>query len=106
MKNMMDMMKQVQQLQSKVQAMQDELARLEVDGEAGAGLVVVTLNGKGEMLRVRIDRSLMQPDETEILEDLVLAAHKAAKAKAESAMQEKMKAATGGLPIPPGLKLF
>jgi len=106
MKDLMGMMKQAQELQSRIQKMQDELAALEVEGQAGAGLVRVTLNGKGEMRRLSIDPSLLKPDEAEILEDLIIAGFQDAKSKSESAMQSKMQEVTGGLPLPPGLKLF
>lgn len=106
MKDLMGMMKQVQQMQAKMQEMQQELADMEVIGQSGAGMVTVTLNGKGEMRGVKIDPSLMKPDETEIVEDLIVAATSDAKLKVDAASQEKMKAMTGGLPIPPGLKLW
>ncbi len=106
MKDLMGMMKQAQELQARVQRMQEELAALEVEGQAGAGLVQVTLNGKGEMRRLKIDPSLLKPEEAEILEDLVIAGFQDAKNKVESAMQAKMQEVTGGLPLPPGLKLF
>ena len=106
MKDLMGMMKQVQQMQAKMQEMQQELADMEVIGQSGAGMVTVTLNGKGEMRGVKIDPSLMKPDETEIVEDLIVAATADAKVKVDAASQEKMKAMTGGLPIPPGLKLW
>lgn len=106
MKDLMGMMKQVQQMQAKMQEMQQELADMEVIGQSGAGMVTVTLNGKGEMRGVKIDPSLMKPDETEIVEDLIVAATSDAKVKVDAASQEKMKAMTGGLPIPPGLKLW
>ena len=106
MKDMMGMMKQVQQMQAKMQQMQEELALMEVAGQSGGGMVQVTLNGKGEMRRLRIDPALMKPDEAEIVEDLVLAAFQDARAKVDTTMQEKMKDVTGGLPLPPGLKLF
>lgn len=106
MKDLMGMMQQAQQLQEKMQQMQDELAAMEIEGQSGAGLVKVTLNGKGEMRGVKIDPSLMKPDEAEILEDLIVAASADAKSKVESEMQEKMQQLTGGLPIPPGMKLF
>lgn len=106
MKDLMGMMKQVQQMQAKMQEMQQELANMEVIGQSGAGMVTVTLNGKGEMRGVKIDPSLMKPDETEIVEDLIVAATSDAKVKVDAASQEKMKAMTGGLPIPPGLKLW
>ena len=104
--NIMQMMKQAQQLQSKMETMQAELESLEVEGQSGGGLVTVTLTGKMSMKAIRIDPGLLKPDESEILEDLILAAHQDAKGKAERLMQEKMQEVTGGLPLPPGLKLF
>ncbi|RIA47276.1 hypothetical protein BXY53_2659 [Dichotomicrobium thermohalophilum] len=98
------MMKQAKELQSKMAEMQAEIEQLTRDGTAGAGLVTVTINGKGEMRAVSVDPSLMKPDEKEILEDLIVAAHADAKAKMEEALQEKMKDMTGGLPLPPGMK--
>src|SRR5258708_39887206 len=86
--------------------MQAELGGIEVEGTAGGGMVRVTLTAKGELKGVKLDDSLIKPDEKEILEDLLVAAHADARRKAESVMQDKMKALTGGLPLPPGLKLF
>jgi hypothetical protein len=106
MKNIMSMMKQAQELQAKMAEMQSELETLEVEGISGAGLVKVSLTGKGAMAKIAIDASLLKPDEAEILEDLIVAAHNDAKQKAEQVMTEKMQAFTGGLPLPPGLKLF
>ncbi len=106
MPDLMGMMKQAQELQGRIQKMQEDLAQLEVGGQSGAGLIQVTLNGKGEMRRLKIDPSLLKPEEAEILEDLIIAAFQDAKVKVEQAMQEKMKEVTGGLPLPPGLKLF
>ncbi len=106
MKNFASMMKQAQELQSRMAEMQASLERLEIEGTSGAGLVVVTLNGKGAMTGLKIDPSLVKPDEAEILEDLIVAAHSDAKAKMETMLQDKMKELTGGLPLPPGLKLF
>lgn len=106
MKDLMKMMKQAQEIQGRMQRMQEELAALEVSGQSGAGLVQVTLNGKGEMRSVKIDPSLLKPDDAEIVEDLVLAAFQDAKSKVESEMQKRMQEVTGGLPLPPGLKLF
>ena len=106
MKDLFGMMKQAQQIQERMQQMQEELAAMEIGGEAGGGLVRVTLNGKGELKGVRIDPSLMKPEETEILEDLIVAASADAKTKVEGQMQSKMQELTGGLPLPPGLKLF
>ncbi len=106
MKDIMGMMKQVGQMQARMQQMQEELSATEVEGQSGAGLVRVMLNGKGEMKKISIDESLMKPGEAEILEDLVLAANQDARAKVETMMQSKMAEITGGLPLPPGLKLF
>jgi DNA-binding YbaB/EbfC family protein len=106
MKNFAQMMKQAQELQGRMADMQAEMERTTCEGRAGGGMVVVTLNGKGEMAGVKIDASLLKPEEGEILEDLISAAHADAKAKADEAMKEKMQSLTGGLPLPPGLKLF
>ena len=106
MADIMGMMKQAAQLQAKMKALQAELDTIEVEGVAGAGVVTVTLTAKGDMKGVRIDPSLMKPEEKEILEDLLVAAHADAKKKSENVMQEKMKQLTGGLPLPPGLNLF
>lgn len=106
MKDVMGMMKQVKDMQARMQKMQEELGQVEVVGQSGAGLVKVTLNGKGDMRRVAIDPSLMKADEVEILEDLIVAATQDAKSKVEAAMQSKMAEVTGGLPLPPGMKLF
>ena len=106
MSDFMGMMKQAAQLQAKMQELQNELDTLTVEGTSGGGLVSVTLSAKGDLKGVRIDDSLVRPEEKEILEDLLVAAHGDAKRKAEALLQEKMKSLTGGLPLPPGLKLF
>jgi nucleoid-associated protein EbfC len=106
MKDLMKMMKQAQELQGRMQQMQEELAALEVSGQSGAGMVMITLNGKGEMRSVKIDPSLLKPDDVEMVEDLVLAAFTDAKGKVEAEMQKRMQDVAGGLPLPPGLKLF
>ncbi|MFN3867482.1 MAG: YbaB/EbfC family nucleoid-associated protein [Hyphomicrobiaceae bacterium] len=106
MKDLMGMMKQVRDMQARMQKMQEELETLEIEGGSGGGLVKVVLNGKGDLKSVRLDPSLMKPDEAEIVEDLIVAAMQDAKGKVESVMQERMASVTGGLPIPPGLKLF
>src|SRR5689334_5385036 len=105
MKNFAEMMKQAQQLQGRMADMQAELERTLIEGRSGGGMVVVTLSGKGDMTGLKIDPSLLKPEDAEILEDLIVAAHNDAKAKVEEAMKEKMKSLTG-LPLPPGLKLF
>jgi DNA-binding YbaB/EbfC family protein len=106
MKDLMKMMKQAQEIQGRMQKMQEDLEGLEVEGQAGAGLVRVKLNGKFEARGVKIDASLLKPEEVEILEDLIVAAFQDAKGKAEAAVQSKMQELTGGLALPPGLKLF
>jgi nucleoid-associated protein EbfC len=106
MADFMGMMKQAAQLQSKMQEMQAQLDELTVDGSSGGGLVSVTLSAKGDLKSVHVDDSLVKPEEKEILEDLIVAAHGDARRKAEVLLQEKMKELTGGLPLPPGLKLF
>jgi DNA-binding YbaB/EbfC family protein len=106
MKNFAQMMKQAQELQGRMAEMQAEMERTLCEGRSGGGMVVVTLNGKGDMAGIKIDPSLLKPEEAEIVEDLLVAAHNDAKAKVEETMKEKMKTLTGGLPLPPGLKLF
>src|SRR5687767_3520031 len=100
------MMKQAAELKSKMEAMQAELEATEIEGISGGGMVAVKLNGKFEMRGVRFDDSLLKPTEREVLEDLLVAAHADARRKVETLMQEKMQSVTGGLPLPPGLKLF
>ncbi|MBN9247529.1 YbaB/EbfC family nucleoid-associated protein [Hyphomicrobium sp.] len=106
MKDLMGMMKQVGQMQARLKEMQDDLAKSEIEGQSGGGLVHLTVDGRGEVKRVRIDPSLMKPDEVEILEDLIVAAAADARAKVDSVMQTKMSEITGGIPLPPGMKLF
>ena len=105
MKNLADIMKQVSSMQSRMGDMQAKLEQLAITGQSGGGLVKVTLNGTGSLQSVTIDPSLMKADEREILEDLIVAAHADAKGKVEAAAAEEMKSITGGLPLPPGLKL-
>ena len=106
MADFLGLMKQATELKSKMEAMQAELESAEVEGTSGGGLVTVRLSGKGDMKGVRIDETLIKPAEKEIVEDLIVAAHADAKRKVEALMQDKMKAVTGGLPLPPGMKLF
>ncbi|OSQ50376.1 YbaB/EbfC family nucleoid-associated protein [Thalassospira alkalitolerans] len=105
MKNLAGMLKQAQQMQSKMQEMQDGLLALEIEGQSGAGMVKVMLNGKGEMRGLKIDQSIVDPQETEVLEDLIVAAYNDAKVKVEAAVQDKMKDVTGGMNLPEGFKL-
>ena len=106
MADFLGLMKQAAELKSKMEAMQAELEASEVEGLAGGGLVAVTLNGKGDLKGVRIDDTLFKPSEKEVLEDLIVAAHADARRKVETLMKDKMQSVAGGLPLPPGLKLF
>jgi len=98
-------MGKVKEMQAKMEQMQAEIAELTAEGKAGGGLVTVIISGKGELKSLKIDPSLFKEDDVEILEDLIVAAHKDAKDKAEAIAAEKTKALTAGLPIPPGFKL-
>ncbi len=106
MADFMGLMKQAAQLQTRMQELQAELDQIEVEGTAGGGMVTVRMTAKSELKGVKVDDSLMKPGEKEILEDLLVAAHADARRKAEALLQDKMKNLTGGLPLPPGLKLF
>ncbi|HUH85947.1 MAG TPA: YbaB/EbfC family nucleoid-associated protein [Stellaceae bacterium] len=105
MKNIANMLKQAQQMQAKVAEMQAQLDHVEMTGASGAGLVQVTLTGKGMMRKIKIDKSLLDPDESEVLEDLILAAFNEAKQRVEAHVAEEMGKLTGGLQLPPGMKL-
>ncbi len=105
MKNLGQMMKQAQAMQARMAEMQGELERIEMTGQAGGGMVKVTLNGKGDMRAIKIDPKLLDPAEVEVLEDLIRAPTKDAKDKAEAHMAAEMSKLTGGLPLPPGMKL-
>jgi hypothetical protein len=105
MKNLGQMMKQAQELQSRMTEMQAKLDQIEITGAAGGGMVQVTLNGKREMKGLKIDKSLADPEEVEVLEDLVIAAFNDAAAKIEARVAEEMGKLTGGLKLPPGMKL-
>lgn len=105
MKNLGQMMKQAQKMQEQMAEMQAELERAEMDGASGGGMVQITVNGKGEVRRVKIDPSLVDPDDVEVLEDLIVAACNDAKAKVEARMQEEMSKLTGGMQLPPGFKM-
>ena len=98
-------LKQAQQLQQKMADAQEKLNSIEVEGESGGGVVKVTATTKGEIKRINLDQSLLKPEDKEITEDLIVAAINDAKQKGEVAAQEEMKAVTGGLPLPPGMKL-
>lgn len=105
MRDMMGMMKKAKEMQARMQKMQEEIADMEVTAQSGGGLVSVTLNGQGLIKAIKIDPSLVKPEEAEIIEDLIMAAHNEAKAKIETAIAEKTQEMTAGLPIPPGFKL-
>ena len=105
MKNIAQMMKQAQEMQSRVEEMQNQLQTIEVTGESGAGLVTVTMTGKGMMRAINIAPSLAIPAEVEVLEDLIVAAVNDARQKAEDLAAEEMRKLTGGLSLPPGFKL-
>ncbi len=105
MKNLGNLMKQAQQMQAKMAEMQEKMAETEVTGGAGGGMVSVTMNGKFDLKTIKIDPSLVDPAEVEMLEDLILAAFNDAKVKVEAATQEEMSKLTGGLSLPPGFKM-
>lgn len=105
MKNLGNLMKQASQMQAKMGEMQEKLQEMEVGGAAGGGMLQVTLNGKFEVKKVKIDKALANPEDVEVLEDLIVAAFNDAKTKVEAAMQEEMGKLTGGLNLPPGFKL-
>ncbi len=105
MKDLAGLMKQAQEMQSRMGNMQAELDDLEITGSSGAGLVKVTLTGKGNLKNLDVDASLIKPEDKEILEDLIIAAHADAKAKSEKAAADKMKEVMGDIPLPPGFNL-
>ncbi|WP_417449872.1 YbaB/EbfC family nucleoid-associated protein [Kordiimonas sp.] len=105
MKNLSEMLKKAQEMQSKMGDMQAELDHVEVEGTAGAGMVKVVLNAKGDMKAVNIDPSLFSSEEKDVVEDLIIAAHAQARGKAAEATQDRMKDLTGGLDLPPGFKM-
>ena len=105
MKNIGDLMKQAQQLQSRFQEAQERVNQIEAEGQSGGGMVRVTINGKGMAKSVRIDPSLIDPKDAGMLEDLVVAAINDARTKVDARMADEMAKVTGGLPLPPGFKL-
>lgn len=105
MKDLLGLLGKAKEMQTKFQALQEEIATIEASGQSGGGLVQVTLSGKFEMRALKIDPTLMRADEGEILEDLIVAAHNDAKVKVEALMQQKTSELTSGLNLPPGLKL-
>jgi DNA-binding YbaB/EbfC family protein len=105
MKNLGGLMKQAQQMQAKMQEMQAKLETMQITGEAGAGMVRVTLSGKGEMKGIKLDPKLADPADMEMLEDLIIAAHRDAKNKIDAQTADEMQKVTGGMQLPPGMKL-
>ena len=105
MKNLGQMMKQAQQMQAKMAELQQRLGEMEVAGQSGGGMVQATLSGKGELKRLKVDPSLAKPDEVEVLEDLVVAAVNDARQRTDAMVAEEMSKLTGGLQLPPGMKL-
>ncbi len=105
MKNIGNMMKQAQQMQAKMQEMQAKLSDVEMTGQSGAGMVTVTVNGKGEMRKIKLDKSIVDPEDVEVLEDLILAAFNDAKNKVEAHVADETAKLMGGLKLPPGIKL-
>jgi DNA-binding YbaB/EbfC family protein len=103
--DIMGLMKKAQAMQAKMKDVQEELERVEVEGQSGGGMVKITLNAKGQMKAIALDPSLLKPEDREMVEDLILAAHADARAKADRLAEEKMQAVTAGLPLPPGMKL-
>ena len=103
--DILGVMKKAQAMQAKLAETQDELGKLEVEGQSGGGMVKVVLSGKAEMKSIKLDPSLMKPEEAEMAEDLIVAAFNDAKAKVERVAAEKMQDVTAGLPLPPGFKL-
>ena len=105
MKNIAGLMKQASQMQKKMEDMQAALEAASVEGAAGAGMVLVTMNGKGELRGVRIDPKLIDPSDAEMLQDLIVAAHADAKRKIEALAADEMRKVTGGIDLPAGMKL-
>ncbi len=105
MKNLAGLMKQASEMQEKMREMQERLEQLTVDGEAGAGLVRVTLSGKGDLRAVAIDPKLLDPNDAEMVTDLIVAAHAEAKRHLDERTAAEMSKVSGGLNLPPGFKL-
>ena len=106
MKNIGQLMKQAQQMQTRMAEMQAKLAEVEMTGQAGAGMVTALMNGKGELKKIKLDKAVVDPDDIEMLEDLIIAAVADAKAKIETHIATETQKLMGGLPLPPGMKLF
>jgi len=105
MKNLGQMMKQAQEMQARMQQMQEKLGDVEVTGQSGAGMVHVTLNGRGEMKGLKLDKSVVDPEDVEVMEDLIVAAFNDAKVKVEQHVADETQKLMGGMKLPPGMKL-
>jgi DNA-binding YbaB/EbfC family protein len=105
MKNIGQLMKQAQEMQAKMAEMQAQLEALELTGASGGGMVQMTLNGKGDLKKIKIDKTLLAPEEVEVLEDLIVAAFSDARAKVSAHAEQEMQKLTGGLQLPGGMKL-
>ena len=103
--NFNQFLKQAQEMQKKMQSMQEQMANTEYSGKSGGGLINITVTGRGDIRKVEIDPSLLKPDEKEILEDLIVAAFNDAKQKVDQDSQNSMSNAFGGMPLPPGIKM-
>ena len=101
--NLADLFKQAKDVQARATAMQEQLAAIEVEGASGAGMVRVTLSGKSDLKRVIIDPSLLKPEDREMVEDLIVAAHNDAKAKLERRAAEEMQKLARDMGLPPGM---
>jgi DNA-binding YbaB/EbfC family protein len=105
MKNIGQLMKQAQEMQAKMAEVQAQLETIEITGAAGGGMVQLTLNGKGDLKKIKIDKSLLVSEEGEVLEDLIVAAFGDAKGKVSAYAEQEMQKLTGGLQLPGGMKL-
>lgn len=105
MKNLGQMMKQAQQMQSRMTELQEEIEHFESEGQSGGGMITVRMNGKFDIQGISIDPSMIDPEDPELLADLITAAFNDAKTKIDTFKQEKVQEMTGGLPLPPGFKL-
>ena len=105
MKSLNNLLKQAQEMQGKMAAMQEQMEQVTIQGSSGGGMVMATMNGKGELQKIKIDPKLADPTDVEMLEDLIVAACSDAKAKVEQHMSEEMAKLTSGMPLPGGFKL-
>lgn len=103
--NIGNMMRQVQDMQNKMNLMQERLAQSEIVGQSGGGMVVATINGKGEMKKIKLDAKIVDPSDIEVLEDLIVAAVNDAKTKLDTEVAAETEKMMGGIKLPPGVKL-